>query len=215
MPPAELAQEQHLDFETHPVYQPPFPNPSGEQSQQRTVAPQQDSRAFAATTMPRRQRPTVTNSKGMQSRTISSSASSRILSVTSHRYNNPFLIVKHQRHFPHSKRRRPCFMTTTISRHHTGWTSEDHSYRLSSQDRKASHVPPMPHHLRPSNFQKFEDKAFNEDIWEITKTSDNRLSLGTAATDRATRNALCDEQLTWEQFMNTNHLLCRWLIPAD
>jgi hypothetical protein len=36
----------------------------------------------------------------------------------------------------------------------------------------------------------------------------------TAAANRPSPNALSDEQLTWEQFMDANHLLCRWLIPA-
>jgi hypothetical protein len=59
-----------------------------------------------------------------------------------------------------------------------------------------------------------KDKASNEDLWDVTKTSDNRLSLRTAAANRPSPNALSDEQLTWEQFMDANHLLCRWLIPA-
>jgi hypothetical protein len=39
-------------------------------------------------------------------------------------------------------------------------------------------------------------------------------ALPTAAANRPSPNALSDEQLTWEQFMDANHLLCRWLIPA-
>ena len=58
------------------------------------------------------------------------------------------------------------------------------------------------------------DKASNEDLWDVTKTSDNCLSLCTAATNRPSPNALTDEQLTWEQFMDASHLLGRWLIPA-
>lgn len=58
------------------------------------------------------------------------------------------------------------------------------------------------------------DKASSEDLWDITKTSDNRLALRTAASNRPSTNALSDEQLSWEQFMDGNHLLCRWLIPA-
>ena len=50
----------------------------------------------------------------------------------------------------------------------------------------------------------------NGDLWEVTITSDNQPSLRPAASP----NALSDEQLTWEQFMDANHLLCRWLIPA-
>ena len=59
-----------------------------------------------------------------------------------------------------------------------------------------------------------KNKASNEDLWDITKTSDNRLSLRTAAANWPSPNTLSDEQLTWEQFMDANHLLCRWLIPA-
>jgi hypothetical protein len=59
-----------------------------------------------------------------------------------------------------------------------------------------------------------KDKASNDDLWDVTKTSDNRLSLRAAASNRPSPNALSDEQLTWEQFMDANHLLCRWLIPA-
>jgi len=59
-----------------------------------------------------------------------------------------------------------------------------------------------------------KDKTSNEDLWDVTKTSDNRLALCTAATNRPSPFALADEQLTWEQFMDANHLFCRWLIPA-
>jgi hypothetical protein len=59
-----------------------------------------------------------------------------------------------------------------------------------------------------------KDKASNDDLWDVAKTSDNRLSLRTAAANRPSPNALSDEQLTWEQFMDANHLLCRWLTPA-
>jgi hypothetical protein len=59
-----------------------------------------------------------------------------------------------------------------------------------------------------------KDRASNEDLWDVTKTSDNRLSLRTASSNRPSPNALSDEQLTWEQFMDANHLFCRWLIPA-
>ena len=59
-----------------------------------------------------------------------------------------------------------------------------------------------------------KEQASNEDLWDVTRTSDNRLALRTAASNRASPNALNDEQLTWEQFMDANHLLCRWLIPA-
>jgi hypothetical protein len=58
------------------------------------------------------------------------------------------------------------------------------------------------------------DKASNDDLWDVTKTSDNRLSLRTAASNRPSSNALSDEQLTWEQFMDANHLFIRWLIPT-
>jgi hypothetical protein len=58
------------------------------------------------------------------------------------------------------------------------------------------------------------DKASNDDLWDITETSDNRLSLRTAASNCPSSNALSDEQLTWVQFMDANRLLCRWLIPA-
>jgi hypothetical protein len=46
------------------------------------------------------------------------------------------------------------------------------------------------------------------------KTSDNCLSLRTTAFNRPSPNALSDEQLSWEQFMDANHLFCRWFIPA-
>ncbi len=59
-----------------------------------------------------------------------------------------------------------------------------------------------------------KEKVSNEDLWDVTRTSDNRLALCTAASNRPSPNALNDEQLTWEQFMDANHLLCRWLIPA-
>jgi hypothetical protein len=58
------------------------------------------------------------------------------------------------------------------------------------------------------------DKASKDDLRDVTKTSDNRLSLRTAASNHPSSNALSDEQLTWEQFMDANHLLCRWLVPA-
>ena len=57
------------------------------------------------------------------------------------------------------------------------------------------------------------DKATNKDLRGVMNTSDNRLSLTTAA-HHPSPHALGDEQLTWEQFMDANHLLCRWLIPA-
>jgi hypothetical protein len=60
-----------------------------------------------------------------------------------------------------------------------------------------------------------QDKASNDGLWDVAKTSDNCLSLRTAAANRSSPNALSDEQLTWEQFMDANHLLCRWLIPAS
>jgi hypothetical protein len=44
--------------------------------------------------------------------------------------------------------------------------------------------------------------------------SDNRLSLRTATSNQPSANALSDEHLTWEQFMDANHLFSRWLIPA-
>jgi hypothetical protein len=47
-----------------------------------------------------------------------------------------------------------------------------------------------------------EDKAFSEEVWDVTKTSDNLLSLRTAASNRPNPKALSDEQLTWEQFMD-------------
>jgi hypothetical protein len=58
------------------------------------------------------------------------------------------------------------------------------------------------------------DKASNDDLWDVTKTSDNRLCLRSAVSNRPATNALSDEQLSWEQFTEANHLLCRWLIPA-
>jgi len=58
------------------------------------------------------------------------------------------------------------------------------------------------------------DKASNDDLWDVTKTSNNHLSLRTAASNHPSTNTLSDEQLTWEQFMDANHLFCRWLIPA-
>ncbi len=58
------------------------------------------------------------------------------------------------------------------------------------------------------------EKAANEDLWDGARTRDSRLSLLTAASNLLNVNALSDEQLTWEQFMDANHLLCRWLIPA-
>jgi hypothetical protein len=57
------------------------------------------------------------------------------------------------------------------------------------------------------------DKAANDDLWDVTKTNDNRLTLRSATSNRPNPNALTDEQLSWEQFMDSNHLLCRWLIP--
>jgi len=59
-----------------------------------------------------------------------------------------------------------------------------------------------------------KDKTSHEDLWDVTRTSDNRLALRTASANRPSPNALTDEQLTWEQFMDANHLMCRWLIPA-
>ena len=60
-----------------------------------------------------------------------------------------------------------------------------------------------------------KDKSYNEDLWDVTKTSDDRLSLRPTATNRPNPNALDDEQLSWEQFLDASNLLCRWLIPAD
>jgi hypothetical protein len=58
------------------------------------------------------------------------------------------------------------------------------------------------------------DKAFNDDPWDVIKTSDNCLSLRTTASNPQLQ---CVERRfadTWEQFMDANHLLCRWLTPA-
>ena len=59
-----------------------------------------------------------------------------------------------------------------------------------------------------------KDKAASEDVWDVTKTSDNRLALRTATSNRPSSNAMSDELLTWDQFIDGNHLLCRWLIPT-
>jgi hypothetical protein len=58
-----------------------------------------------------------------------------------------------------------------------------------------------------------KDRDPNEELWDITKTSDNRFAFRTATSNRPSANALSDEDLTWEQFMDANHLLLRWLIP--
>ena len=47
-----------------------------------------------------------------------------------------------------------------------------------------------------------EDKAFSKEVWDVTKTSDNRSSLRTAASICPSPKALGDEQLAWEQFMD-------------
>ncbi len=59
-----------------------------------------------------------------------------------------------------------------------------------------------------------KDKITNEDVWDVMKTSDNRLTIHTAASNRPNPNALTDDQLSWDQFIDGNHLLCRWLIPV-
>jgi hypothetical protein len=50
-------------------------------------------------------------------------------------------------------------------------------------------------------------------LWYFTDQG-CQLSLCTAASNCPSSNVLSDEQLTWEQFMDANRLLCRWLIPA-
>ncbi len=59
-----------------------------------------------------------------------------------------------------------------------------------------------------------KEKTANEDLYDVTRTSDNRLALRTATSNCPSPNAISDELLTWEQFMDASHLLCRWLIPA-
>ena len=79
--------------------------------------------------------------------------------------------------------------------------------------RKAEYVPLW--YFTEQGCQAAEmDKAANEETWDVTKGSDDKLSLRSAATNRPNPNALNDEQLTWDQFMDGNHLLIRWLIPA-
>ena len=59
------------------------------------------------------------------------------------------------------------------------------------------------------------DRTSTEDIWDVTKTSDNRLAFRTASSNRPSPNALSDEELNWEQFMDGSHLFCRWLAPLE
>ncbi len=59
-----------------------------------------------------------------------------------------------------------------------------------------------------------KEKASHEDLYDLTRTSDNCLTLRTATSNCPSPNALSDKQLTWEQFMDASHLFCRWLIPA-
>jgi hypothetical protein len=59
-----------------------------------------------------------------------------------------------------------------------------------------------------------KEREFSEDIWDFTRTSDDRIALRAATANRPSSYALSDEQLTWEQFMEANRLFCRWLIPG-
>ncbi len=112
------------------------------------------------------------------------------------------------------------------------------------QDKRASQLPPVilgarswtialqqPMTYAIEKLQKFEyiplwyfteqgcllagkEKGPNEDLLDVTRTSDNHLTLRTATSNCPSANALSDEQLTWEQFMDASHLVCRWLIPT-
>jgi hypothetical protein len=59
-----------------------------------------------------------------------------------------------------------------------------------------------------------KEKTVDQDLWDVTKTSDNRLALRTASSNRPNANALSDEQLNWEQFLDGNRHYSRWLTPA-
>ena len=60
----------------------------------------------------------------------------------------------------------------------------------------------------------FSDQTSNEDSWDLARTDDNRLALCKAAINRPNPKALADDQLTWEQFMDANRLMSRWLTPS-
>jgi hypothetical protein len=73
----------------------------------------------------------------------------------------------------------------------------------------------MVFHLEgPPNCQQRQSLP-TEDIWDVTKTSDNRLAFRAASSNCPSPNALSDEELNWEQHMDGSHLFCRWLAPLE
>ena len=239
MPPAEVPQEEHPDFETHPVYSVLFQTliANGQSREQATqiildvsqrAARENERLQQAAQQPPPPQQPPQQPGDNAQQAEP----------------NRPEQREQEEPQLPNQQREQslPPFQP----RDPQGlllFPDQDGAAR-DNANKGAPQLPPIdlkaksiitslqrPSTFALEKFRKYEyvplwyfteqgcqsadkERDFSEDIWDFTRTSDDRIALRAATANRPSSNALSDEQLTWEQFLDANRLLCRWLIPA-